>query len=88
MYKIDQVKSSFDCDVCNKLFVDPIVMPCDNVVCKTHLDKLLANLSKENYFFICEICQEEHYIPKNGFEINNRLKNFMKIELNEFEPSK
>ena len=87
MLKVELLKSSLECDVCNALLVDPIVMPCDNVVCKTHLDKLSANLSNEKKVFVCEICQEEHYIPKNGFIVNSRLKNFLSIELNAFEPS-
>ena len=54
---------------------------------KLTLINFRLNYPKKLNFFICGICQEEQCIPKNGFEINNRLKNFMKIELNEFEPS-
>jgi len=33
MFKIDKIKVSFDCDLCKKLLVDPIVLPCGNCIC-------------------------------------------------------
>ena len=87
MFKIDKVKSSFDCDLCNKLLVDPVVMPCGNSICKAHLNEVLTNISAEKNTFICFICQEEHYIPKNGFTIHKKLQNLLSLELNALEPS-
>ena len=87
MFKIDKVNSSFDCDLCNKLLVDPIVLPCGNCICKPHLNELLTNITKEKNTFICCICQDEHQIPKNGFMIHQKLQNLIKLELNLLEPS-
>jgi len=87
MYKINEVKATFDCDLCNKLLVDPVVMPCDNTICKTHLDKLITNGSNEKSTFICEICQEDHHIPKKGFIINKRLQKQLRLELNALKVS-
>ncbi len=80
--------SCFECDICSGLLVNPVVMPCGNVICVAHMEllsncsKLLTNLCDEKKTFICGICKEEHLIPKNGFAINHRLKNLVDLELN------
>ena len=82
MYKVDKIKNVFDCDLCHKVLVDPITIPCGNNVCKSHLDKLLKKISKEKNIFQCEICKEEHFIPKSGFKVNKRLQNGLEIQFN------
>ena len=81
MFKIDQLKSSVACDLCNKLLVDPILIPCGNSICKTHLNELINNMPKEKNTFICCICQDGHQIPKNGFMIQKKLQNLIKFSL-------
>jgi hypothetical protein len=87
MYKVEIVKSFLDCEQCNKLLVDPVVMSCGKFICKIHLDKLLTHEFKEKNTFICGICQEEHFIPKNGFVVPNRLQKLLDVELNKLAPS-
>ena len=62
MLKVDQLKSISDCDRCNNLLVDPIVMPCGYFICEAHLNEVLLNISMEKNTIICGICQEEHLI--------------------------
>ena len=87
MYKINKVKAFFDCDLCKKLLVDPVVMPCDSTICKTHLDKFITNAPNEKSTLICLVCQEEHIIPKKGFIVNNRLQKLLTLELNALKVS-
>jgi hypothetical protein len=87
MYKVEKVKSFLDCQQCNKLLVDPVVTACGKLICKIHLEKLLTHESKEKNTFVCEMCQEEHVIPKNGFVVPDRLQDLLDVELNKFEPS-
>ncbi len=87
MYKIEKVKSFLDCQLCNKLLVDPVVMACGKFICKIHLERLLTHESKEKNTFICEICQEEHFIPKKGFVVSDRLQGLLDVELNKLAPS-
>ena len=88
MYKIEKIKSSLDCDVCKKLLVNPMVMSCGKFFCKSHLEKLLINnKSNTKNTFICGICQEEHFIPRNGFVVNDRLQDLVELQLNKLEPS-
>jgi hypothetical protein len=87
MYKVNEVKSFLDCDVCYQLLVGPVLMACGEIICKTHLDKLMTNTSKRKDFFVCGICQEEHMVPKNGFVVNSRLQKLLDLELNALKGS-
>ena len=80
MFKIDKVKSLFDCDLCNQVLIDPVTISCGNNIYKSHLDKLIKNKDKTAYK--CEICHEEHDVPKSGFIINKKLQNGLTIQLN------
>jgi len=82
MFKIDEIKNFFDCDLCHQVLVDPVSIPCGSNLCMDHLDKLLRNVSTEKNIFQCEICQEEHFIPKSGFNINKRLQRGLEIQFN------
>ena len=79
MFKLDKIKSLFDCDFCSNLLVDPISLPCGDI-CKSHINNLLRNTTNDKNFFKCK-CQEEHYIPKRGFMINRRIQKALDIEL-------
>lgn len=37
MFKDDKIKRFLDCDLCNKLLIGPVVIPCGKVVCKSIL---------------------------------------------------
>jgi len=82
MYKIERVKRLLDCDLCNEVIIDPVAMAYGFSICKTHLDKLITNGSNEKSTFICEICQEDHLIPKKGFMVNHRFQSLLEIEFN------
>ena len=81
MFKVDQIKNLFDCELCNQLLVDPVALPCGYSVCKRHLDALLKNTPKQINEFECELCKKKHYIPEDGFAINKRIQNALNIKL-------
>lgn len=81
MYKVEKVKSLFDCDLCHETLVDPIALPCGNSVCKRHVDELLEK-EPDKTFLECEICHVEHIIPKEGFMVNKRMQECLNIQLN------
>ena len=68
MFKIDQVKNLFDCDVCLELLVDPVSISCGSNVCKKNLDKLIDSFSFHIHTYKCLVCKEEHFLPKMGFQ--------------------
>jgi len=82
MFKVDQIKNLFDCELCNQLLVDPVALPCGYSVCKRHLDALLKNTPKQINDFECELCGEKHYIPKKVFSVNKRIQKGLDIQFN------
>ena len=57
---------------CGLYFEHPVTLPCGITVCNEHLDKYVTGK-----MFNCEICDEEHLMPKNGFQVNKVLENFL-----------
>ncbi len=56
---------------CNKLYINPVKLPCKRNVCKTHVDDYVK-LTNSNSFR-CHYCKSDHEIPKNGFPTNDEL---------------
>ena len=78
MYKIEKIKHLLDCDICDKLLIEPVTTLCGFSVCKSHLDQFEGS-------FHCDLCDSEHSVPKNGFKIARRLQDALSIELSTFE---
>lgn len=82
MFKIDQLKTSFNCDDCNQLLIDPIALVCGDSVCERHLDELVENASSENKAFVCPLCQDEHSVSKKGFVVNKCMQRGLDSQFN------
>lgn len=86
MFKVEKIKTFLDCDQCSNLLVEPITLACGFSVCKKHIDKLIkepsTNPNQLFNFFKCELCNEDHFIPPNGFVINKRMQSGLEIEFN------
>jgi len=82
MFKIEKVKTLFDCSLCNKLLVDPVTIPCGNSICKKHLPEkvLIEGSYNSEKSFKCGICMIEHAVPKEGIVINRHIQNALDIE--------
>lgn len=85
MFKFDKIRNYFDCDQCSKVLVEPITLTCGNSLCKKHLDDWLKDLSKERSTFDCELCHDEHSIPKKGFAINKRMQSGLEAQFDSLE---
>jgi hypothetical protein len=60
-------KSQLTCSNCSKIFRDPILLPCDDSICREHLlEKVVV---KENRIK-CKICNEEFGLKDNHFKSN------------------
>ena len=82
MFKIDKVKTLFDCSLCNQLLVDPVTIPCGNSICKKHLpdEVMVEGYNNSEKSFKCGICMIEHAVPKEGIVINRHIQNALDIE--------
>ena len=61
-------QQSFECEFkdCKSIYENPITLPCGNSICSKHLDQY-------DQKFVCQFCQDEHVIPKQGFAINKSI---------------
>jgi DNA repair ATPase RecN len=78
VYKIEKIKHLLDCDIYNKLLIDPVSTLCGFIVCKSHLDHYEDT-------FQCDLCNSEHTVPKNRYKVLKRLQDALSIQLNTFE---
>jgi hypothetical protein len=63
------LKNLFTCGICKDLFIDPIILPCSNTICKSHLI--------DNQKYNCYFCKVEHNIPLEGFKENLMAKHII-----------
>ena len=64
-------KELLTCKVCKKYLKDPVVLPCGKIaqsVCKEHVDQYIVEKDANSYD--CQLCNQEHVIPENGFPLN------------------
>ena len=73
-----------DFDECKLYLENPIALSCGSTICKEHID----NYDYE-HTFKCLICDEEHTVPENGYQINKTLLKIINsgLHLNEIQRS-
>ena len=75
MYKLNKIKSMFNCKLCSKLLVDPVTISCGQIVCRYHV----------NTEFECQFCGYKHSEPNDGFAINSFIQDLLKMKLNSID---
>jgi hypothetical protein len=78
----------FTCEICNKYYLNPIILPCGDNVCEEHVKqktKITDNQEKE---YQCELCQSKHKLPTVGFIINKSFIQMMNKNLHLNEKTK
>jgi 2'-5' RNA ligase len=71
------LKSQLTCSHCSKIYKDPILLPCDDTICRQHLyerDVVKANRIK------CNKCNEEFGVRDNEFKSNETLANLIESQ--------
>ena len=71
-------KSDYTCSYCNKIFKDPIILPCSDNICAHHLKE--ENVLKQNRIE-CVDCKRAFKIKGNDFGINKLAKKFLDDEM-------
>ena len=79
-------KSQLTCSYCSRIFKDPILLPCDDSICREHLSD--GDILKQNKIK-CKACNEEFEVKNNQFKSNEALKKLIESHsyLNEEEMS-
>jgi hypothetical protein len=68
------------CKICQKYFLNPVLLPCYNNICEEHVNELQS--------YKCDFCQENHQVPQNGFILNRPFIVLMKTNLHLNERTK
>ena len=76
------VKQDFACSFCSKIYKNPFVLPCYEMLCEEHLKE--ASVRRRNSI-TCKTCQSEFDVKDNQFKpINsNSSKPMQKLIINE-----
>jgi hypothetical protein len=70
-------KSQLKCSYCSKIVKDPILLPCDDSICREHLKKSdVVKASKIK----CKKCNQDFPIKDNEFRSNTNLKNLIESQ--------
>jgi len=65
------------CSFCSKIVKDPILLPCDDSICREHLkERDVVKASKIK----CEKCNEEFQVNDDEFRSNKTLKNLIESQ--------
>ena len=62
------LKDLLKCKICNQTYNKPIILPCSRSICSSHV-----NNETSNKIFKCDLCNNCHLIPSNGFLYNYDL---------------
>ena len=72
-YPEEEINENFICPYCKQLFDCPIVLPCEDTICKHHITDLLATLPFNVQSFECPLCLENHEMPRNCLFVENKV---------------
>ena len=70
------------CAKCENFLNEPIILPCCNYMCESHLDELK---SKDMPTLIKCVCKHTHQIPDNGFERSDNLNDVIKSSVHLYD---
>jgi len=74
MFKFEKISSFFNCQFCQSILKDPIILPCGESVCQVHTEEICESE--------CSFCSEKHQSPEHGFPINKFAQNQLQFGLN------
>jgi hypothetical protein len=72
-----KLKSQLTCSYCSKIYKDPILLTCEDSICREHLserDILKANKIK------CKLCSEEFGVKDNQFKSIKPFTNLIETQ--------
>jgi hypothetical protein len=70
-------KSQLTCSYCSRIFKNPIILPCDDSICRQHLSE--RDVVKQNRIK-CAKCNEVFQVRNNQFKSNEDLKKLIESQ--------
>lgn len=75
---IDNFQKYLTCANCNSIYDSPVLLPCNETICKKDLHKFYLNTEDDSLRIIkCPFCQEIHQEPKVSFPENRIVKSIL-----------
>jgi hypothetical protein len=68
------LKTQLTCSYCSRIFKDPVLLPCEDLICREHLYE--RTVAKQNKIK-CKACNEEFQVNPNDFKSNNKLNTLL-----------
>ena len=78
---MDSIKKSVTCQICQRLFKNPVYLPCSNTVCLEHVDEILKskNDNSTNDNAPCLLCKNSHSLTLlSNLKINQTALDIIK----------
>ena len=63
------------CKICEKYYLNPVILPCGNNICKEHVNE------NNSQSYECNLCNDNHELPETGFIINQTLIDMMNLNM-------
>lgn len=73
----DDLDSLITCKVCKHKYEDPVILPCFKTICLKHVANKYVTAK-----FKCQLCDQEHDTPQNGFISDENMLKFITFGLN------
>jgi hypothetical protein len=77
MKMLKSQKSQVTCSYCSRIFKNPIILPCEDSICREHLSE--RDVVKQNSIK-CKECNEEFGVKNNQFKSNEDLKKLVESQ--------
>lgn len=79
--KVDQIKSVLNCAYCDKVYKDPLWLPCHETVCKEDVNRM-KNSDGE---LECPFCKCVHEEPEEGFPVDKKISRLVDLQINKID---
>ena len=84
---IKSLNSEILCQICGKLFDNPIILPCEANSCSAHF-KIVDDLDDNKKAIKCILCGNSHAMPTGGFPRNLFLAKAIESNIDSFNIGK
>jgi hypothetical protein len=79
-----KLRSILTCPICERIFENPVILPCNKTICKSHLASLYTSETQE--LINCSLClptnnTTTHPVPGNGFPLNEDKQVLIELKL-------
>jgi hypothetical protein len=80
--ELTAIDDAIKCPICLSKYSKPITLPCGDTICMEHLANQSWTIDKK---FKCDVCNNMHILPDEGFPINKTIEKMLQINLDKLD---